>query len=75
LGNGQAVVKLILIDDANAHATIDGKPVDFARHWPRREESMQCMMAGTISEEGADRATFTDKTGKQLAARHPGQRA
>jgi beta-glucosidase len=69
LGNGQAVVKLILIDDANAHATIDGKPVDFAEALAEagRVDAV-VMMAGTISEEGADRATFTDKTGKQLAA-------
>lgn len=69
LGNGHAVVKLILVDDANAQATIDGQKVDFAQAMAEagRADAV-VMMAGTVSEEGADRATFTDKTGKTLAA-------
>ncbi|RVU05956.1 glycosyl hydrolase [Novosphingobium umbonatum] len=69
LGNGQASVKLILVDDANAIATIDGQSVDFAQALAEAGKAdAVVMMAGTISEEGADRATFTDKSGKQLAA-------
>lgn len=68
LGNGAARVKLILVDDANASATIDGAPATFAA--ALRETSAAeavVMMAGTISEEGADRATFTAPDGRRLA--------
>jgi len=69
LGNGQASVRLILVDDANASATMDGKPVDFAQVLAQAAAAdAVVVMAGTISEEGADRATFTDKSGKTLAA-------
>lgn len=68
-GNSKAVVKLVLVDDANATATIDGKPVSFAQAMAEAGAAdAVVMMAGTIAEEGADRATFTDKSGKQLAA-------
>lgn len=69
LGNAQASVRLILVDDANAGATIDGKAATFAQVLAEagRADAV-VMMAGTISEEGADRATFTDKSGKVLAA-------
>lgn len=69
LGNGSAKVKLILVDDANAWATIDGVPATFAA--VLREASAAdatVVMAGTISEEGADRATFTTPNGQRLAA-------
>ncbi len=65
----QAVVKLILVDDANQSATIDGKAVRFADAVVEAASAEAVvMMAGTISEEGADRATFTDASGKVLAA-------
>jgi beta-glucosidase len=64
-----AAVKLILVDDDNATATIDGKSVRFADAVAEAAKAdAVVMMAGTISEEGADRATFTDTSGKQLAA-------
>ena len=63
-----AAVRLILVDDDNANATIDGKPVSFADAVVEAAKAdAVVMMAGTISEEGADRATFTDASGKHLA--------
>lgn len=68
-GNSQASVKLILVDDENAGATIDGRKASFADALAAAAAAdAVVMMAGTISEEGADRATFTDVKGKQLAA-------
>lgn len=68
LGNGSATVKLILVDDANATATIDGIPASFADALVLAAAAdTVVIMAGTISEEGADRATFSDATGKTLA--------
>jgi beta-glucosidase len=64
-----ASVKLILVDDANQSATIDGKAANFADAVAAAAGAEAVvMMAGTISEEGADRATFTDASGKQLAS-------
>ncbi|MEJ5979259.1 glycoside hydrolase family 3 C-terminal domain-containing protein [Novosphingobium sp. PS1R-30] len=65
---GNAAIKLILVDDANRTATIDGVTTDFAAVLAEaaRAEAV-VMMAGTISEEGADRATFTRPDGKALA--------
>ena len=69
LGNAAATVRLILIDDANAGATIDGQPASFAAALAAAAQAdAVVVMAGTISEEGADRATFTATDGKQLAA-------
>lgn len=68
MGNGDAVVKLILVDDENANATIDGQPVAFAEAVTAAARAdAVVMMAGTIAEEGADRATFTATDGYQLA--------
>ncbi|PLK27946.1 glycosyl hydrolase [Novosphingobium sp. TH158] len=68
LGNGAAQVELILVDDDNRNATIDGKAAAFADVLARAGSAdAVVMMAGTVSEEGADRATFTDANGKQLA--------
>jgi len=66
---GGAAVRLILVDDANATATIDGKPVTFATALTEsgRADAV-VVMAGTIAEEGADRATFDDANGHRLAA-------
>lgn len=67
-GDGQAKVKLILVDDVNQSATIDGKEVSFQTALDAAASAdAVIMMAGTISEEGADRATFTDTSGKRLA--------
>lgn len=69
LGNAGASVRLILVDDANTSATIDGQSASFAQvKAAAAEADAVVMMAGTISEEGADRATFTDRSGHQLAA-------
>lgn len=62
-------VKLILVDDANTSATIDGRKVSFTEALAEASGAdAVVMMAGTIAEEGADRATFTDTSGKMLAA-------
>lgn len=64
-----AAVKLILVDDDNKTATIDGKSVSFADAVAEAAKAdAVVMMAGTIAEEGADRATFTDASGKRLAS-------
>jgi beta-glucosidase len=69
LGNGSAQVKLVLVDDANGSATIDGAPATFAAavHEAAAADAV-VVMAGTVSEEGADRATFVAADGKRLAA-------
>jgi beta-glucosidase len=69
LGNNRASIKLILVDDDNATATIDGRKVSFADALAEaaRAEAV-VIMAGTISEEGADRATFAAIDGKRLAS-------
>lgn len=68
LGNTTAAMKLILVDDANASATIDGAQATFADAVNQAAAAdAVVMMAGTISEEGADRATFTGANGKVLA--------
>ena len=69
LGNTKVTVKLILVDDDNASATIDGQKVSFADAIAEAAKAEAVvMMAGTISEEGADRATFAAVDGKKLAA-------
>ncbi|MEY4237420.1 MAG: hypothetical protein RL339_21 [Pseudomonadota bacterium] len=67
--NKPASVKLVLVDDANETAMIDGKQVSFSEVLAEagRADAV-VVMAGTIAEEGADRATFTDTTGHELAA-------
>ncbi|RZI77001.1 MAG: glycosyl hydrolase [Pseudomonas sp.] len=68
-GNGQATVKLILVDDVNRTATIDGAATDFDAVLAQAASAdAVILMAGTISEEGADRATFTLPDGKVLAS-------
>lgn len=68
LGNAQAAVKLILVDDANTAATIDGAPATFTQVVAEAAQAdAVVIMAGTISEEGADRASFTGANGKVLA--------
>jgi beta-glucosidase len=67
-GNTNAAVKLILVDDANRTATINGAQAGFdAMLAEAASADAVVMMAGTIAEEGADRATFTKTDGKTLA--------
>lgn len=69
LGNGKASIKMILVDDENATATIDGRKISFADAIAEAAKAEALVvMAGTISEEGADRATFAAADGKKLAA-------
>ncbi|MFT4174220.1 MAG: glycoside hydrolase family 3 N-terminal domain-containing protein [Rhodocyclaceae bacterium] len=56
-----ASVQLILVDDANAAATIDGVAKSFADVTAAAAGAdAVVMMAGTIAEEGADRLTAAD---------------
>ncbi len=66
IGNSTAKVRLVLVDDANQTATIDGQESSFddALTEAAAADSV-VIMAGTIAEEGADRATFTDATGTE----------
>ena len=69
LGNNTAVTKLIMIDDDNLGATINGRKVGFAEALTEAAGAdAVVVMVGTISEEGADRASFTAVDGKRLAA-------
>lgn len=66
LGNTTATVQLVLVDDANATATIDGRAVSFAEALAAAAAAdAVVVMAGTISEEGADRATTADGSSLQ----------
>ncbi|MFA9438371.1 beta-glucosidase [Uliginosibacterium sp. sgz301328] len=61
LGNTTAKVQLILVDDANGTATIDGAAKTFAdAQAAAAGADAVIMMAGTIAEEGADRLTAAD---------------
>jgi len=61
LGNTSATVQLILVDDANSTATIDGASAGFdAVLSAAAGADAVVVMAGTISEEGADRLTAAD---------------
>lgn len=67
-GNTRAKVKLLLVDDVNVSATVDGARITFADALELAAAAdAVVVMAGTISEEGADRATFTSVNGKKLA--------
>lgn len=67
-GRSHVKISLILIDDANESATIDGKNASFAEALSRIAVSDSVVvMAGSNAEEGADRATFTNKNGHTLA--------
>ncbi|WP_229736288.1 beta-glucosidase family protein [Novosphingobium endophyticum] len=68
-GNGQASVKLVLVDDTNTSATVDGTQTTFAAALDEAAGAdAVVVMAGTVSEEGADRATFDGLGGQKLAA-------
>ncbi|MBB3691800.1 beta-glucosidase [Sphingomonas sp. BK580] len=67
-GRAGASVSLILVDDANRAATIDGAAVSFDAALARvAAADAVVVMAGTNAEEGADRASFTRKDGHELA--------
>ncbi len=67
LGNTTATVQLILVDDANLAATIDGVSRTFADVTAAAAGAdAVIVMAGTIAEEGADRLTTRD--GSSLAS-------
>jgi beta-glucosidase len=58
----------VMVDDANMSATIDGETMPFAKALAEAAAAdAVVVMAGTISEEGADRATFAASDGKRLA--------
>lgn len=61
LGNSSATVKVILVDDANSTATINGSSATFSEALTAAAAAdAVIIMAGTISEEGADRVTLID---------------
>ncbi|MDQ7990126.1 MAG: glycoside hydrolase family 3 N-terminal domain-containing protein [Candidatus Dactylopiibacterium sp.] len=61
LGNTTATVQLILVDDANGSATLDGATISFAdARAAAASADAVVVMAGTIAEEGADRLTTAD---------------
>ncbi len=63
-GNASVKVQLALVDDANRSATIDGKAAGFDDVLKAAASAEAVVvMAGTVAEEGADRASFSDKTG------------
>lgn len=60
-GNNLASVQLILVDDANVSATVDGIAKTFTEATALAAGAdAVVVMAGTISEEGADRVTTAD---------------
>jgi len=78
LGNTTATVRLILVDDANSTATIDGTTVSFAQALAAAASADSVIvMAGTISEEGADRLTTADGStqGSQVVPMASGAKA
>lgn len=69
-GNTSVDIQLALVDDANQTATLDGEPVSFAHVMQEAANAdAVVVMAGTVAEEGADRASFSDATGGTLVAR------
>jgi beta-glucosidase len=69
-GNASVAVQLALVDDANRRATLDGTAASFSDvlNAAARADAV-VIMAGTVAEEGADRASFSDETGAALTAR------
>jgi beta-glucosidase len=69
-GNASVRIQLALVDDANRSATLDGKAASFGDVLDAAANAdAVVIMAGTVAEEGADRASFNDKTGATLTAR------
>ena len=70
LGNRSVSVQLALVEDDNTRASLDGAPVAFDRVLAAAAGAdAVVLMAGTVAEEGADRATFNDAAGTRLVAR------
>lgn len=62
-----AEVRLVLVDDANETATVDGAEITFAEALQLAADADSVItMAGTIAEEGADRATFEEIDGFEV---------
>lgn len=69
LGNTAAKVHLVLVDDTNTNATIDGASSTFAAAQTLAGSAdAVIVMAGSIAEEGADQTTFTDTSGLTVDA-------
>ncbi|MGF6485830.1 beta-glucosidase [Paraburkholderia sp. JPY419] len=67
LGNTGAQVHLALVDDNNSTGTIDGAAATISDVTSAATGADAVIfMAGSMSEEGADQATFTDSTGLTL---------
>lgn len=63
-GNSSVTVKLVLVDDANQSASIDGTQATYDDALGEvKSADAVVVMAGTIAEEGADRAAFTSGVG------------
>src|SRR5690606_15172742 len=63
-------VHLALVNDANSAAKIDGTRATFEQVLAAAASAdAVVVMAGTIAEEGADRATFDDARGSRLVTR------
>src|SRR5690606_16732839 len=70
LGNQDVELQLALVDDANSAATIDGTRASFEQVLAAAASAdAVVVMAGTIAEEGADRATFDDARASRPVAR------
>jgi beta-glucosidase len=68
--NTSVQVQLALVDDANRSATLDGKSTGFDEVLKAATHAEAVVvMAGTVAEEGADRATFSDEKGATLTVR------
>jgi beta-glucosidase len=69
MGNPTAKVRLVLVDDANQTATIDGTATTYAAALAAAAGAdAVVVMAGTIAEEAADRASFATSDGLSMTA-------
>jgi beta-glucosidase len=69
-GNASVEVQLALVDDMNRSATLDGRAVGLGDVLKAATSAdAVVVLAGTVAEEGADRATFADQSGARLTAR------
>lgn len=69
-GNDSVTIQLALVDDENQHATIDGAKASFKEVLELAATADAVVaMAGTVAEEGADRASFSDASGGVMTAR------
>lgn len=66
VSSGSDKVRLVLVDDANDLASVNGVPMSFAdaiaNHINRSANKAIIIMAGTIAEEGGDRGTVDFST-------------